>query len=259
MQIVEQHEVSPALAALFDLSGPTVPRAMNVLEGSTRGMILADDPASPRWAAVYGLAFGTLYLGGPIDAPLLAKLLARCRRLGDVGIGCWPGSELSALLPPDPAYDGRALFFAERSAPVPLAPLAGALAEGYSLAVRDARLLAQSPDLADTLAAFGSAEAILRHTLGVVALRERAVCCEAATGAPAHGRIEVGVTTLETHRRRGLALSACALLIGMCEARGYATWWDCASQNVASARLAYALGYRHPREYRYVWWPHTEG
>ena len=51
MQIVEQHEVSPALAALFDLSGPTVPRAMNVLEGSTRGMILADDPASPRWAS----------------------------------------------------------------------------------------------------------------------------------------------------------------------------------------------------------------
>lgn len=258
MQIVEQHEVTPALTALFDPSGPTVPRAMNVLEGTTRGMILADDPTSPGWAAVYESAFGTLYLGGRVDATLLAELVARCRRIGGVGIGCWPASELSALLPPNPAYDGRALFFAERSAQVPLEALAGALPAGYSLAVRDARLLAQSPDLADTLAAFGSTEAILQHTLGVVVLRDEAVCCEAATGAPSHGRIEVGVTTLEPHRRRGLALCTCARLIGMCEARGYATWWDCASQNEASARLAYALGYRHPREYGYVWWPRAE-
>lgn len=259
MQIIEPRDVSPALAGLFDMGWPTVLRAMNVLEGTTRGVILADALASPRWAAVYERAFGTLYPGGQVDAPLLAELVARCRAIGGVGIGCWPASELSALLPPDPDYDGRALFFAERSAPVPLGPLTGALPAGYSLAVRDARLLAQSPDLADTLAAFGSAEAIMRHTLGVVALREGAICCEAATGAPAHGRIEVGVTTLEAHRRRGLAASACARLIGLCEARGYATWWDCASQNQASARLAHALGYRHPREYRYVWWPHIQG
>jgi RimJ/RimL family protein N-acetyltransferase len=34
-----------------------------------------------------------------------------------------------------------------------------------------------------------------------------------------------------------------------------ATWWDCASQNLASVRIARRLGYCGEREYRYVWWP----
>lgn len=47
---------------------------------------------------------------------------------------------------------------------------------------------------------------------------------------------------------------ACARLIELCEARGYATWWDCATQNEPSVRLAQRLGYRNGRAYRYVFW-----
>lgn len=42
----------PALGALFDPDQPTLPRALSVLAGITRGEILADDPARPSWAAV---------------------------------------------------------------------------------------------------------------------------------------------------------------------------------------------------------------
>jgi len=80
------------------------------------------------------------------------------------------------------------------------------------------------------------------------------VVCEAATGAPTHGLIEVGVTTHESHRQRGLATIACASLITRCEAQGYKTWWDCAKQNLSSTRLARKLGYQNEREYRYIWW-----
>ncbi len=124
----------------------------------------------------------------------------------------------------------------------------------YTLMPRDKWLFAQSFDHDATLAAFGTLENVLRSTIGVVLLQDDVVLCEAATGAPTHGRIEVGVTTVEAYRQRGFATITCANLIMACEAQGYATWWDCAKQNTPSARLARKLGYQNEQEYRYVWW-----
>ena len=129
------------------------------------------------------------------------------------------------------------------------------LPSGYVLVPRDAQLVTQSFDYPSTLAAFGSIENILHLTRGVVIVRDGIVCCEAATGAPTHGRIEVGVTTAEAYRQRGFATAACATLIDICESQGYMTWWDCAKQNTPSVRLAHKLGYLDEQEYRYVWWP----
>jgi RimJ/RimL family protein N-acetyltransferase len=120
--------------------------------------------------------------------------------------------------------------------------------------MRDRILLEQSFDYESTLASFGTEENVLQQTIGVVILYEGKVVCEAASGAPTNGCIEVGVTTAEEHRQRGLATVACAHLIGMCEALGYATWWDCAKQNIPSIKLARKLGYHKERGYRYVWW-----
>lgn len=94
----------------------------------------------------------------------------------------------------------------------------------------------------------------MRLTFGVALLHDGVVVCEAATGAATHGQIEVDVTTAEAYRQRGFATMACAKLIQLCERQGYATWWDCAKQNTASARLARKLGYQNEREYHYVWW-----
>ncbi|MEN9938556.1 MAG: acetyltransferase, partial [Chloroflexota bacterium] len=80
------------------------------------------------------------------------------------------------------------------------------------------------------------------------------VVCEAATGAAVEGLIEVGVTTREDERGRGLATAACAALITSCEADGLSTWWDCAAQNTPSTRLARRLGFRDERTYRYCLW-----
>jgi GNAT superfamily N-acetyltransferase len=247
-------EVTPALLALFDRSQPTVPRALAVLAGIFGGRIVADDPLEPSWAAVQEATYGTLYLGGQPPAALVAELLEHLRQEGDVGLGCWPDDPLATMQLPEPQYDGRTLYFPARSPAIALEPLLGALPPGYQLVTRDAALFACSFDMADTLATFGSVEAVLRHTRGVMLLHDDELVCEASTGAMVEGCIEVGVTTHEQFRGRGLATLTCAALIAACEAEGLATWWDCATQNEPSVRLARRLGYGEGREYRYRWW-----
>lgn len=254
MRTITAQAVTPEILALFDVTRPTMPRALNVLEGVTAGQIVVEDAPQPQWAVVHETTYSTLYCGGQINASRLAQLIAHFRQTVDVGLGCWPEEALNHWLPPNPGYDGRTLYFTQRSPEVSLAALTQSLPPAYTLAIRDEHLLAQSPDYDSTLASFGSVENIMRQTLGVVMLENGTVACEAATGAPTHGRIEVGVTTLEAHRQLGLATIACAKLIELCEARGYAVWWDCAAQNAPSVRLAHKLGFQNPREYRYVWY-----
>jgi RimJ/RimL family protein N-acetyltransferase len=250
---ITHHEVTPAIKDLFDITRPTMPRAFHVLEGITRGQIVLDDPDRSTWAAVRETAFGTLYLGGQVDKALLESLVNHFRKTGDVGLGCWLQDKLNEMLPPAPDYDGRTLYFTEHT-PRHRGLLTAPMPEGCSITPRDAELLKGSPDYEMTLDSFGSIENIIQHTLGFVILHAGMVVCEAATGAPIQGRIEMGVSTAEPHRRRGLAAIACAHLIEACETQGYSTWWDCAKQNTASVNLARKLGYQNEREYRYVWW-----
>lgn len=245
-------DVTPDIMAMFEITRPTMPRAFTVLEGITRGQILVDDSRHPTWAVVRDATYGTLYFGGQVNASLVASLIEKFRQIGEVGIGCWLDDELNYMIPPDHDYDGRTLYFTERVSNTPLVNLL--LPSGYTLTSRDRTLLEQSFDYASTLDSFGSVENILQQTLAYVILHGGKVVCEAATGAPTHGRIEVGVATHEAHRQHGLATIACAYLIQACESKGYKTWWDCARQNIPSIGLARKLGYRNEREYRYVWW-----
>lgn len=246
--------VTPALLALFDTTKPTMMRAFNVLEGRAVGQILADHAERPAWAAVREASYGTLYLGGRFSAPVLAAVIAHLLQLGPVGIGCWLDDPVRLLLPPNPDYAGRTLYFPRRDPQVALEPLLPALPAEYQLVARDASLFEQSLDREETLATFGSVENVLRLTLGVMLLHDDLVVCEAATGAPTHGRIEIGVSTREAYRRRGFASRTCARLVLLCEARGHAVWWDCAKQNTASIQLARRLGFRDEQEYQFVYW-----
>jgi RimJ/RimL family protein N-acetyltransferase len=245
-------QVTSGVLSLFDLSKPTMPRAFNVLEGVNRGQILVDDPSYPTSAVIRDAIYGTLYFGGQINMSLFEALVQNFCRLGDVGFGCWLDDPINQMIPSTPDYDGRTLCFTQRLHVKN--DEQRSLPDGYSVALRDRELFKQSFDYQSTLAAFTNEENVLEHTLGIMILYEGRVVCEAATGAPTHGQIEVGITTEESHRQRGLAFIACTRLIKLCEAKGYRTWWDCAKQNIPSVNLARKLGYRNEREYRYVWW-----
>jgi len=249
---ISAQQVTSEIVALFDITKPTAPRAFNVLKGVTRGQILVDDQVHPNWAVVREATYGSLYFGGEINASLISELVEQFRQVGEVGIGCWLEDELNDMLPSNPDYDGRAIYFPDCIANKELLNMQPP--SGYTLGPRDQKLFEQSFDYQSTLDELGSLENVINLTLGVMVLYEDKVVCEAGTGAPIKGVIEVGVTTHEDHRQRGLATIACANLIARCEAQGYKTWWDCAKQNIPSTKLARKLGYQNEREYRYVWW-----
>ena len=245
-------QITQTILGLFDLTMPTMPRAFNVLEGIANGQILVDDLNHPRWAVVRDGAFGTLYFGGKLDTSIANSVLEHFLKTNDVGFGCWLDDDLNDIPLPQADYDGRTMYYTERSPQVDLSSTS--LSDGYSLVERDIDLLRQSTEYQWNLDIFGSEETILRETLNYVILYEGQIVSEAGTGAPTHNMIEVGVNTTESHRQRGLGWIVCAKLISECEARGLRTWWDCATQNIASVKLAEKLGYIHGREYRYRWW-----
>jgi RimJ/RimL family protein N-acetyltransferase len=254
MFTITHQEVTPEILYLFDLSKPTMPRAYNILEGITQGQIVVDNLTRPHWAVVREAVYGTLYFGGQVTSSLLASIFNHFLQFGGIGIGCWLDDPLNTLLPTNPDYDGFTLYFRERSPEICLESFIQQLPSGYALVSRDEQLFKQSFDYDSTLMSFGSIENIIRYTLGVAIVRENLLLCEAATGAPTQGLIEVGVTTNENFRQKGFATIACAKLIEMCESQGFSTWWDCAKQNTPSVRLAKKLGYHNEKEYRYVWW-----
>jgi GNAT superfamily N-acetyltransferase len=249
---ITHEQVTPEILALFDISKPTMPRAFNVLEGVNRGQILVDDLKKPSAAVVRDGMYGTLYFAGRVNASQVASIVEHFRRIGEVGIGCWLDDPLNEMIPTDFDYDGRTYYFTERDSSVNGSNIP--LPERYRLLPRDEALFRRSFDYQSTVNLFGSIENVLRHTLGVTILDGDVLVCEAATGAPTQGWIEVGVTTAEPYRGQGFASNACAHLIEMCEAQGYKTWWDCAKQNTPSVKLAKKLGYQNDPEYRYVWW-----
>jgi hypothetical protein len=218
---ITHRQVTPEILALFDISKPTMPRAFNVLEGLNRGQILVDDLEQPALAVVRDGMYGTLYFGGHVSAALTASLVQHFRQLGEVGIGCWLDDQLNEMIPTDFDYDGRTYYFTERSSHKEVQNLQ--LPAGYSLLSRDEDLFRKSFDYQSTLDLFGTVEEGLKHTLGVAILYGDKLVCEAATGAPTHRLIEVGVTTAEPYRGQGFATMACARLIELCEEQGYKT------------------------------------
>jgi hypothetical protein len=255
MLSITQQEVTPDILNLFDLDNPTMPRAFNVLEGIIKGQILVDRLTQPSWAVVREGIYGTLYFGGQITSSVVVHIFGHFFQFGGIGVGCWLDDHLNQILPANPDYDGFTLYFTERlSEGTNLDAFVSQLLSGYALVARDEQLFKKSFDYDSTLASFGSIESVMQYTFGVSLVQENILICEAATGAPTHGLIEVGVTTHENYRQKGYATIACAKLIETCEAQGYSTWWDCAKQNTPSVRLAKKLGYRNEKEYRYAWW-----
>ena len=96
---ITDEQVTPDVLALFDITKPTMPRALNVLEGLNRGQILIDDPAQPTTAVVRDAMYGTLYFGGNMMGDLLATVVLYFRKIGEVGIGCWLDEPLNDMLP----------------------------------------------------------------------------------------------------------------------------------------------------------------
>lgn len=250
--------VSPALRALFNADSlPASLRCFAVLDGQTTGRILADHPTRPTWSVVQEAAFGTIYPGGLWDGQRLCQIVTDLRQGGDVLLGLWPGDSRSADIPPAPEYEGTVLEFTNRPMLASLDALLRQVPAGCTIRRVNRALFERSIDHDWQVMVYGSVEKALERGQGFYLMRGDDILCEAFAGPPNMGTVEIGVNTREPHRGRGYATFTCAHLVQTCEEQGYQTYWNCASQNLASAAIARKLGYRREQMYRLWAWFQT--
>ena len=250
---IQTDQVTAPLRAMFDVHQPLALRCFAVLDGSILGQIWTDNLDQPTWGVVQESAFGTLFLGGQPDAHVVAHLVEELRQNDDVALALWHEHPYNQLVPPAPDFDGWELEFTERSPETDLTRYSSVPA-GCELLPIDAFWFERCRYRDYYAAYFGSAEQTLKHGFGFCLVQGQELLSEAFAADAALGMIEVGTITSELYRRRGYAAVTCAPLILECETRGYATYWNCATDNLASAALARSMGYQSEKEFRYVVW-----
>jgi RimJ/RimL family protein N-acetyltransferase len=228
-------------------------RCQAVLQGNEAGRILVDDPLRPCWAVVQEQYDGVLYLGGTLAAPVLAQLVDQLREERTVVILLAYDDPRLAILPPNPDYVGAAIDFTQRSSQHD-DQLLQRWPQGCQLQRIDADLFPRCADYAAWMAAYGSAEQALANRVGFCLLKEEVIVCEALSGPPTLGVMEMGVATHEAHRGRGYATFTCLHVGRECERIGYQTFWNTAKQNLASTALARKLGYQVEEEFKVFAW-----
>lgn len=87
------------------------------------------------------------------------------------------------------------------------------------------------------------AAAFLAYGGGVVVERDGEVGAIAFASYRWDDRVEIGIETVEAHRRQGLARVAAAAMVERVRAAGLVPVWSCREGNVGSERLALAVGF----------------
>jgi RimJ/RimL family protein N-acetyltransferase len=238
------------LRALFNPNEPTGIRAIAVLEGNMPGRIFTDDPSQPTWAVLQETVYGTIYPAGLITRPILETLIPDLRRDGEVLIGLWPDDpRLPDFLSFQPEYDGRVLDLFDRPLGQGLEPYLTPIPAGCEIRPVDAELYKRLADYDPK-----NVETALEKGLGVCLMRGDEILCEVFASKLTDDTLEMGVTTHKPYEGRGYGTLTCAHLLMACESRGFQTYWNCNTQNVASVKIARKLGYRTEKEYRLLYW-----
>ena len=124
------------------------------------------------------------------------------------------------------------------------------LPEGYELKEIDAELYdrcLENPATADFVSSFESKEKYLKDGRGMVIVKNGEIVSGASSYTRYREGIEIEVDTVESERRKNLALIVCSALILRCLKEGLYPSWD--AQNMGSVHLAEKLGYEFDHEY----------
>lgn len=124
------------------------------------------------------------------------------------------------------------------------------LPDDYELKPIDDRIYdmcLESPVTADFVSTFESKEKYLNEGRGMVILKDGMIVSGASSYTRYKEGIEIEVDTIESQRRKNLALIASSALILRCLDEGLYPSWD--AQNMGSVYLAQKLGYEFDHEY----------
>jgi GNAT superfamily N-acetyltransferase len=252
---------SPSLAQqlepLFDQDDPIPIRLWAVLDGTIQGRILVNHPDAPSVALVQELAEGTTYIGGKPTTLDLAVGVTQLRQHQEVVICLWASDPRKIILPATPDYEGVAIDFINRAVSVGLNKLTTPPA-GHRLQQINAEIVPLLSGFDYYEVMFGSVAQALQNTIGYCLFYGGEVVSEAVAGPLTRGIAEIGVGTVEHHRKKGLATVVAARVIQECEAQGYRPFWNASYQNVPSVALAQRLGFKTERPFDVFAWSATQ-
>ncbi|MCR5848255.1 MAG: GNAT family N-acetyltransferase [Lachnospiraceae bacterium] len=124
------------------------------------------------------------------------------------------------------------------------------LPEGYELKEIDSEIYdmcLKNPVTFDFVSTFESKEKYLKDGRGMVILKNGEIVSGASSYTRYKEGIEIEVDTVESERRKNLALIVCSALILRCLKEGLYPSWD--AQNMGSVHLAEKLGYEFDHTY----------
>jgi RimJ/RimL family protein N-acetyltransferase len=93
---------------------------------------------------------------------------------------------------------------------------------------------------------WSSVDAYNRHGFGCVATSNNDVACWCTAEYVSNDRCGIGIETAEAYRGQGIATATAARFVEMCLDRNLHPYWECDTENKASARIAEKLGFADP-------------
>ena len=203
----------------------------------SRAVLIQDDAAHDEPAA-----FGD-------DPEAIWRLLQEAPGWECVSVPAHVAGKLRAIIRRERGVDVRyyadVYFHLERAVAVHASP-------NVRLLTPDALALLESAPVELRGYGFGGPHGLLSHGYAAAAVVDGAIAAIAQTYARTVVHADIGVHTVEAHRRRGYSTSAAALVIEQVQAAGETPVWSCGGDNHASMRVAEKLGFERYGERTYV-------
>lgn len=251
-------ESSRAVRPLLGEIVPDGARLFSALNGSHPATALADAVDSPRWCVLRSGWFGNTFIGGEIEPHILGVAIRELRRSGRVILDLRDPRSID--FPAGVARVEHRLEFYDRSlCDGSVDRLIASVPPGLQVRPVTGETFDRCAWLDHMRSIFGATSGYLERSLGFLLLDETRVLSEAHAFFWGDTLVEIGAITAEGHRGLGYAPMVAAYLVRACESRGFATYWGCDLENLASAAVARKLGYRVESRYSLAWYPAAEG
>jgi hypothetical protein len=247
-------ESAGAVRPLFKETVPDGPRLFSALNSYHPAIALADSAEVPNWCVLRSGWFGRTFIGGEIKPDVLGLAVQQLRKTGQVLLDL--GDYRSTDFPSGATEIEPRIEFYDR--PPDDASVDGLIASvPAQLNVRPVtrETFKHCAWRGQLLAAFGTASNYLERSIGFLLLDGKHILSESHAFFWGDTVVEIGVITADGHRGLGYASIVSAHLVRACENRGYATYWGCHVDNLASAAVARKLGYRMENNYSLAHYP----
>ncbi|HZU11324.1 MAG TPA: GNAT family N-acetyltransferase [Chloroflexota bacterium] len=229
-----------ALAAVLGDS-PTTTTMVHLLHRNLCVAYVLGDAGSPLAAAAFSTIRPRTAVVFGEDAAALWSLLQAVPGWETVNVAGEQAEALRAAMERDlavPVERRGDMYFVLNGRPADLShPLV------RRLTAEDIELIEEAPPPLQQGRLFGGPVGLLREGIMAGAIDTGTLVATAHTSTLTAGYADIGVVTLESYRRQGIAAAAASLVCRAVQGIGRRPVWNCADDNVASVRLAGKLGF----------------